>query len=131
MAYNEEIGAMTVWMEARGEGMIGMTAVAHVIANRLASRRWGSTIASVCLAPFQFSCWNDRDPNREAMARAPDADLSDADEAMYKAQEGITEDPTNGATHYYAVGTPTPAWAQPPAKLEVTIGRHNFYSGVS
>ena len=57
----------TIWGEARGEGEPGMTAVAHVLLNRLKDGRWGTALGSVCLAPYQFSCWNIGDPNRARM----------------------------------------------------------------
>lgn len=59
--------ALTVWGEARGESMVGQSAVAWVIRNRQANPGWWSrphhTLADVCLASYQFSCWNRNDPN--------------------------------------------------------------------
>ena len=53
--------ARTIWAEARSGGAAAMTHVANVICNRAAFPRWwGRDIASVCLAPEQFSCWNPR-----------------------------------------------------------------------
>ncbi|MBC8157732.1 MAG: cell wall hydrolase, partial [Alphaproteobacteria bacterium] len=63
-----DIMARTVWGEARGEDEIGKIAVAHVIKNRAKHPKWwGKTIMEVCLKPWQFSCWNKKDPNREKM----------------------------------------------------------------
>lgn len=125
-----EIAARTVWMEARGQGDEGMRAVAHVIVNRLDTERWGVTFALVCLAPFQFSCWNTADPNRKAMAA-----LDDDDPALQKCRDFIEaaldgeDDPTKGSTHYYATSITPPAWVHG-ATFQVQIGRHVFYSNV-
>ena len=59
-----DILARTIYGEARGESISGMEAVASVVLNRVAfaNRRgrfwWGNSIAEVCRAPKQFSCWN-------------------------------------------------------------------------
>ena len=59
------IMAKTIWGEARGEGRNGQVAVAWVIRNRAEHGGWyGNTIRSVCLHPFQFSCWNNNDSNK-------------------------------------------------------------------
>lgn len=128
--FSAEIAARTVWMEARGEGEIGMQAVAHVIVNRLQSGRWGKTLASVCLAPLQFSSWNTRDPNRVAMAALPDNDALLQKCRDFIAAAPTEADPTNGATFYFADYIPPPQWSES-AKLEAKIGRQLFYSGVT
>jgi len=115
MDFSMQVGARTLWQEARGEPHAGQRAVAHVLANRLKSGRWGGTLGEVCLYPFAFSGWNPRDPNRLAAARLPDDDPSLValaallDAALAKRDE----DPTGGALSYYApkaLVTP-PAWA--------------------
>lgn len=59
-----DILARTIYGEARGEPWEGKIAVAWVVRNR-AERGgwWGDTIREVCLKPWQFSCWNETDPN--------------------------------------------------------------------
>ncbi len=52
----QQIIALTLLAEARGEGIEGMEAVAMVIKQRMANRK--QTASQVCLAPKQFSCWN-------------------------------------------------------------------------
>jgi len=110
-----QVAARTLWQEARGENAIGRRAVAHVLANRLKSGKWGATLAEVCLYPFAFSGWNPRDPNRIAAARLADDDpLLLAFATMIEAAcDGTDPDPTNGATNYYApkVLAAPPTWA--------------------
>jgi len=125
--------ARTVWGEARGEGSAGMRAVAAVILNRLAVAQaqggywWGATIIDICRKPYQFSCWNARDPNRERLLRVT------KDDPAFRAALGIAEsalsgllaDHTSGATHYHAAGV-SPVWAKRSRPVAV-IGRHIFY----
>lgn len=125
--------ARTIWGEARGESVRGMEAVACVILNRAAiSKRrrnywWGNDVTSVCLKPFQFSCWNEGDPNREKLLAVTESDPQFAIclRIAKRALGGALPDITNGATHYHAKGC-SPSWAremQPCAE----VGRHLFY----
>lgn len=49
---------LTLEAEAGGEPVEGQIAVASVIRNRV-GKRFGDSYKAVCLAPKQFSCWND------------------------------------------------------------------------
>ena len=111
-----EVVAKTLWGEARGEGEAGMRAVACVIGNR-ASRKWRGKVgcAAVCLDKWQFSCWNDNDPNRgrmDAVARNPDEKYSIARVIAVELVGNRLADFTFGATHYYATTLKQrPYWA--------------------
>lgn len=62
--------SMTLWGEARGEGVEGMKLVANVILNRRAhDTRWGDTIKSVVLQDKHFSAWNPDDENKAKMLK--------------------------------------------------------------
>ena len=122
--------ARTVWGEARGEPYEGKVAVAWVVRNRAAHGGWwGQTPHDVCVQPYQFSCWNLNDPNREKMMELDDSNemFTVCIKAVKEAFAG-TIDPTDGATHY-AVSTLQPAWAVKATKT-VTIGNHTFYKDV-
>jgi N-acetylmuramoyl-L-alanine amidase len=136
--------ARTIWAEARGEGAAGMEAVAHVIINRLAKPSWWSrgvgggvpddTIAAVCRKPWQFSCWNDNDPNRTKLQRVTVADGAFARawaiaRAVLDGDGAMATDPTGGATHYHVFNI-RPQWADG-ATACASIGRHRFYRGIS
>ena len=109
MNRDTDILARTIYGEARGESISGQEAIASVILNRVAfaKRRgrywWGNTIAGVCLAPWQFSCWNENDPNRKIIERADDADIGFCicKRIALRAASGLLEDRTSGATHYH------------------------------
>lgn len=128
--------ARTLWGEARGEGYYGQQAVARVVMNRVAlydkHEHFGiGTIASACRAPWQFSCWNENDPNLPLMLAC---DLTDPIFAQcWKiatlAANGQLPDNTGGATFYYAKGSPEPDWAQGHEPCAV-IGKHIFFKDI-
>ncbi|MCR9255657.1 MAG: cell wall hydrolase [Alphaproteobacteria bacterium] len=125
-----DIMARTIWGEARGEGIAGQRAVAHVIVNR--ARRggwWGDTIAEVCRKPYQFSAWNPGDPNRRKMlGLAPETtDYLVALAIAYRAAAGIDSDPTGGADHYHTTDV-EPWWSGKLTRL-TSIGSHIFLKG--
>lgn len=56
--------ALTIYGEARGESTEGKIAVGTVILERVDHRDWdGKTITEVCFKKWQFSCYNEHDPN--------------------------------------------------------------------
>jgi spore germination cell wall hydrolase CwlJ-like protein len=132
--------ARTVWAEARGEGYAGMQAVANVVMNRVAFAQarggywWGDDVTEVCLKPWQFSCWNPGDPNREKLERVTAVESPIFATAMQIAEyavDGVLEDITGGATHYHASYV-TPGWIDADgATKTANIGAHRFYRGIA
>lgn len=129
MSDTVDILARTIWGEARGEGKEGMEAVACVVLNRASHPRWwGVDIISVCQKPWQFSCWNVSDPNREKLLAVTGADpvfttaLAVADAAV----NGQLVDVTQGADSYYAKTSPLPDWAASLSPV-ASVGNHVFY----
>lgn len=125
-----DVVARTIWGEARGEGYEGMQAVANVIANRVARPGWwGRDWRGVCMAPYQFSCWNANDPNliKLSTVTTDDAAFAAAVQIATEAVTGQLDDITGGAVNYHATSIQPPAWA---ADMTVTaeIGRHVFYA---
>lgn len=118
--------ARTIYGEARGEGGQGMQAVANVIMNRVKRGGWyGASIKDVVLKPYQFSCWNATDVNRQKILNATAAQLASARSIAEKVINGTLPDITGGATHYHARGI-DPYWAKSMTKT-ATIGNHVFY----
>lgn len=107
--------AIGVWGEARGESPKGRTAVAHVILNRARLKK--RSIADVLLAPWQFSCFNKADPNRDKIDKlvaSGGKSISLGEwavcwRAAVEALAGQTADNTGGATHYCV----RKLWARP------------------
>lgn len=129
--------ARTIYGEARGELVRGKEAVAAVIMNRVRRAKergghywWGSTTDDVCRKPWQFSCWNENDPNL-ARIKAVGRDNRNFQSCLRiarRALAGTLKDPTNGATHYHAKGV-HPPWARN-RKPSAEIGHHRFYNNV-
>ncbi len=121
----------TVWGEARGAGMVGMRAVAHVIINRAQRpKRFRDTLLGVCAQPLQFSCWNEGDPNLVKMKA-----LDPATEGYKRAYRAVLqamlddlngEDLTSGADHYFADSIDAPSWSVQMTET-AWIGGHRFF----
>lgn len=126
----EDFIARTIFGEASGEGARGMQAVANVIMNRVKAGSWyGTTPKDVVLKKYQFSCWNDGDPNKPRILAATAADkaFSNAQLIASAAYHGTLPDITNGATHYYAYKSiKAPSWVNK-MTYTTTIGNHKFY----
>jgi N-acetylmuramoyl-L-alanine amidase len=123
--------ARTLWGEARGEGYQGMQAVADVVMNRVHAGNFpgGSSIAGVCRAPNQFSCWNANDPNRPLLlaVTATNPQFAQALEIAAMAAAGTLPDITDGATYYHESSIATPrSWGAMTQTAE--IGNHIFYA---
>ena len=134
-----EAVARTVYGEARGSEFKGKLAVAYVIVNRLeAPETWwqqepgddvlDDTLEAVAKDPWQFSCWNESNPN---LGKLVSVSLSDESfrvcyMAALMAITKHVEDPTGGACYYYADYIDMPDWAKNLKKTE-KIGVHNFF----
>lgn len=126
-----DIATKTVWGEARGESEEGRLAVAHVLLNRWRSGKWfaRATLAATCQRKWQFSCWNEGDPNRpklEALTPGDNGYLG-CMAAVVEALKGAG-DPTGGATHYHTISV-TPDWSRGKEPSTV-IGHHKFYRNI-
>lgn len=138
-----EVLALTIWGEARSERVEGRVAVGCVVRNRLQTRRWGADYKSVCLAPWQFSCWKEQGgpENYARVIAAATAvknrkPLGPALKECFWIADGIlqqhAQDITRGSTHYITRTlweSKPPKWAvgQTPA---VSVGAHVFFNGV-
>ena len=119
--------AKTIFGESRGESQNGQIAVGHTILNRVKAGGWyGASIKDVVLKPYQFSCWNQGDVNRELIINKTSQQLLPYYELSKKIINGTIPDNTGGATHYHAKGV-TPYWAAKMTKT-ATIGNHVFYA---
>lgn len=131
----------TVWAEARGEGEKGMVAVAWAIRNRVETDLgkdgrpdwWGEGYEGVCKCKWQFSCWNNNDPNYKYLVGAkkiPGTEYLRAFTCANSVVNGLVPDPTGGATHYYSISSVyRPAWAKH-GEFACRIGNHIFFRNV-
>lgn len=120
--------AMNMYHEARGDGEVGMMAVAEVTLNRVEDPRYPDNVCDVVTQGYrvgnracQFSWYCDGESDK--MKDKEMADL--AYELAVDYLTGLETNITNGATHYHASRV-SPYWA--PTKTYVaTVHSHLFY----
>lgn len=134
--------ARTLYGEIRGYTPEDQAAVAWVIRNRatranmpffagaLVGRE--GAVDHVCHYAWQFSCWNESDPNRPLLLALTPDKMTTQLELARQVLESDGPDITVGADHYHTEAKP--AWAQvwPPdwaARYARTaqVGPHIFY----
>ena len=141
------IAGLTAYLEARNQPVLGIAGVVFTIANRAVIGTRGKTWSEVCVSPWQYSCWNDHDPNQvlgltlaDQLSRNVSFDRTTSDAIVLhtslwlalQVQGGAVDDPTHGATHYYAPGAvAAPLWVKAPARRTVQIADHLFYTNVA
>ena len=106
---DEEIVALTILGEARGEGIQGMYAVACVLQERSEKRKL--TPAKVCLQEWQFSVWNGKkEKDLQGLWKSKSAPY--AKQLAYALCNGwkLAQDYTGGANHYYSSDKKTPPY---------------------
>ena len=99
--------ARTAKGEAEGEGIVGQLLVMFVILNRwkdnLRSNNRFDTIQKVCLAPYQFSCWNSESARRmTGLGNEWDYWMALAETAKLRHAQG--RDNANGAMFFAVKG---------------------------
>ncbi len=114
----------TVWGEARNQDPVGRKAVAAVIRNR--ARMSGQPISAVVRESGQFEPWGNPKTRQELESLDP---ASGDYQAILADIEG-DDDPTGGATHFYApkaqaaLGRKAPEWDD---GTGTDIGDHRFF----
>ena len=129
---DERVIALTILGEARGEGEIGMFAVACVIQRRSMEKE--KTPAEICLQPWQFEIWN---AGKGKVKRERDLwHLWDSKHMMYarylarclNSKKITLSDIVKGANHYYSKKyLKTPPSYLKRYKPVATIKNHIFY----
>lgn len=134
MAYDKEIVSLTAFCEASNASPFERRCVIHTMVNRLKLKRYGLTLAEVCLKRYQFSEWNDDPANNSNLMRG--ARTSDNDVTLMDCEYAYNEiigsgafDPTKGATHYHDKSISPPLWTSL-ATLALTTEKFVFYSNV-
>ena len=121
----------TVLGEAAQEPDEGQAAVAAVIMNRLKAGSYGKSLPEVVLARNQFEPWNTQEGRSRMFRYAPNSDDYQRAARNVDAILNGGEDPTGGATHFFApkaqaaLGRREPQWAKGDA---LDIGNHRFFA---
>ena len=129
--------ALNLYHEARGEGAEGKLAVAHVTLNRVNHSRYPNT---VCEVVYQAKVWTNSNgesfPIRDKCHFSWYCDGRDDTPRDYQTWGksvslavqvllGETQDPTEGATHYYNPNKVDPYWSDSYQQV-ASIGNHLF-----
>jgi spore germination cell wall hydrolase CwlJ-like protein len=125
--------ALCCYREARGETLFGKRAVCHVIKNRVSSPGWwGHDIVSVILKPWQFSSFNEQDPNSQVWPADEAPAWTDCLSAASAVLVGDDPDNTDGALYYHDVSMGWPAnWGKESDFVNtLNIGRLRFYKPI-
>jgi spore germination cell wall hydrolase CwlJ-like protein len=122
--------AKAIYFEARSEPLDGQFAVARVVLNRTASRRYPDTICGVVFqnahrkhrCQFSFACDGKPDDPGDATAWALARGIA---EALLRTDRPRLPEPVLRSTHYHAQYV-RPSWSR---KLTTTgqVGQHIFY----
>lgn len=120
--------ARTLYGEAKPHDVQDATAIACVVMNRVALANWPDDVESVCIQPYQFSCWNTSDPNRARIFKASGAWFNKCVEIAMKAVDHQLVDPTNASTHYHTPAV-KPAWSRGKKPVYFTSG-HMFFNDI-
>jgi len=127
---SEEIAclALNIYFEARGEPDLGKVAVGHVVLNRVADRRFPTTVCDVVrqggedkLHRCQFSWWCDGRSDRPRDIRS----WKEVKAVAHRVYWGFSPDPTAGALWYHADSV-SPSWGKV-FDRGPKIGQHIFY----
>ena len=110
--------ADAIYHEARGEPVIGQTAVAHVILNRVASKGYPDTVCDVVHQRYQFSY-------KKGVKALDKQSWKAAVEYAAFSYMGLINDPVDGATHYYAHNKVNPHWSSS-YNVSAVLGNHTF-----
>ncbi len=120
--------ALNIYFEARGEPESGQRAVAHVVMNRVAHKRYPNTVCAVVqqggeerLHRCQFSWWCDGQSDKPGNSKAWNRALIIAKDIYL----GKLKDTTKGALWYHSTYV-TPYWSKVFLKGD-RIGQHIFY----
>jgi hypothetical protein len=120
--------ARTLYGEAKPHDIQDATAIACVVMNRVALPNWPDDVESVCIQPYQFSCWNTSDPNRARIFKANGAWFDKCVQIAMKAVDHQLVDPTTASTHYHTPAV-KPAWSRGKKPVYFTSG-HMFFNDI-
>lgn len=135
---DEVLLARMLFGEARNCSDMEKIAVAYTAINRANDgKKWnGESVRGAILKPWQYSCFNENDSNRDKLMNPEKYDKQAFARCLDIARDvlaGKYKDPT-GATHYFNPETAKPKWADKIRRLgrikvdnEGNLSKHEFY----
>ena len=138
-----QILALCIWGESRGESIAGKIAVLNIILNRSKSKykyfrdkhleKTYSLIHSIILKKYQFSCFLTNDPNYKHLIELAQAmkqgvtlgTILQEIHTICKVKEFLIDN-TKGANHYFAKSISLPSWSKN-MTYTLSIDNHVFY----
>ena len=123
LTYDERIVALTILGEARGEGQMGMGAVACVIQNRMRERKLSG--AKVCLQSEQFDTWKNVKRESQLYYLWKSKSTLHARKLARLVCKKSLKDITGGANHFCTLKS-NPYWIKGEKPIK-TIGNHKFF----
>lgn len=119
--------ALNAYHEARGEDEQGQKGVMWVVKNRVEDSRWPNNPCGVIYQWRQFSWTQDSIPDTPLDTPEDKKKFERLLELATFVHYGMGDDPTNGATHYYAYNVVNPKWAKSDHAIETAmLGNHRF-----
>lgn len=115
--------AKNIYFESRGEGIKGMTAIAHVTKNRVNSGKFPDSYCKVVYQPFQYS-WTSKNIKVDKSSMAWQTAKEIAAIVYYL----DVPDPSHGALYFHS-GKDKPYWTKK-FKKTTKIQGHTFYKPV-
>jgi len=118
-----------LYFEARGEGVLGLAAVAHVALNRVGTRPSRATVCDVVREPGQFAPYLNGEPDEADLAETDEDATRLAIETAAQVMAGNLPDSSRGGLYFYApaILKIVPAWAKG-MKETARIGGHRFFA---
>lgn len=136
LEHDLDIFSLTIYGEGRGEynradgGLASLIAIGNVIVNRVKKGGWfGKTISEVCQKPWQFSCWNQNDPNLLVIQNVSKEDpiIKICRDVAVSVALNKWPDITKGSDHYFSrILANPPKWSQNRLP-KFCLGLHQFY----
>lgn len=128
-----ELLARLIFGEARGVNDFEKAAVAYSVINRVNDgKKWnGETIKEVILKPYQYSAFNENDPNLRKLKNPMDYEPKSWKDSLKMSYEilntNIWDDVNKGQTHYFNPKYANPSWKNDMLKVNLEDTVHDYY----
>ena len=124
----QQIMALNLYHEGRGEGRDGMVAVGWVVLNRVADESYPNDVVSVIKQSRGSRCeWGWWCDGKSDQPTEPEMWALSQEVAKELLGESPPTDPTKGALWFHETFRDRPGWMGDDVVKTVTLGGHHFY----